>query len=342
MIRFGVIGAGWFASRRHLPELVAHPEVELVALCRRSVEPLHKLADHFQVPGRYTDPAAMLAEADLDAVLICSPHDRHHEHAAAALAAGCHVLLEKPLAITTVDAADLVDQAEAAGRALEVAYNPPWWPHTAYLHQLVAAGEIGAIEAVDIRWTGDIRGVFGRTELPADLPGVVPPTLFRGDIAANGGGHLIDGGSHQVCEAMWVTGLDMVEVTCHMDSVPDDIRFQLGFTLANGAFGTIGSVGDSQAAARRAESVYYGSRGTARAQGGPFRVVIERFGQPPEVLDEAALPPVPQPVADFVEVVAGRAAAKSPGRDCVRYVAAIEAAYRAARTGRAQRVPRPV
>ncbi|NUQ00694.1 MAG: Gfo/Idh/MocA family oxidoreductase [Armatimonadetes bacterium] len=336
MVRFGVVGAGWFASRRHLPELAQHPEVELVALCRRSPEPLRKLAEHFGVRQQYTDYQDMLARAELDAVLVCSTHDLHHEHAAAALQAGCHVLLEKPMAITAADAADLVSRAEAAGKLLEVAYNPPFWKHTCYLRERLAAGDLGAVEAVDLRWTGDVQGVFGRDALPDNMPGVVAPTLFRGNVAANGGGHLIDSGSHQVCEAMWVTGEAMTSIAAQMDSVPDDMRFSLSFRLSGGGLGSIVSIGDSKLADRRTVNTYYGSEATVVVRGMPFEVTWLRPRAEAEVVTEAAMPEAPQPVVAFVDALFGRAEPRCPGRDCVGYVAAIEAAYRAAATGQTQ------
>jgi len=286
------------------------------------------------VPQQYTDPAAMLAEAELDAVLICSPHDLHHQHAAAALAAGCHVLLEKPMTITTADAKDLVQRAEGADLVLEVAYNPPYWRHSCAVRELVAAGELGDLEAVDIRWSGNIRGVFGREELPADLPGVVPPTMFRGDLARNGGGHLIDGGSHQLCEAIWVTGLKLRDLDARMDSTPDDIRFQVSLTYESGAFGSICSIGDSRLAERRNQMTYYGTVATVLVDALKPELTVLRPGRPPQVIYAATMPDPPQPVCSFIDAVLGRGAPRSPGRDCVRYVRAVEAAYESARTGR--------
>ena len=333
MIRFGVVGAGWFASRRHLPELAAHPEVELVALCRRSPEPLAKLAEHFGVPQTYLSLAEMLRDAKLDAVLVCSPHNLHHEHAAACLSAGCHVLMEKPMTITTADARDLVQRAKAADKLLEVAYNPPYWNHTVWLKEQFDQGVIGELEGVDIRWTGDIRGVFGRAELPDNLPGVVPPTLFRGDVEANGGGHLIDGGSHQICEAMWVTGRRLTDLTASMDAVPDDIRFQLSFTYDNGAFGSITSIGDSERPGRQVLETFLGTKATISLRGMPFEATITTPDGGRTVVTEDAMAAAPQPVVSFVDALLGRAEPRCPGADCVRYVEAIEQAYLSAIKG---------
>ncbi|MCC7494559.1 MAG: Gfo/Idh/MocA family oxidoreductase [Fimbriimonadaceae bacterium] len=333
MTRWGVIGAGWFASRRHLPELVAHPEVDLVALCRRQPEPLAQLAAHFGVAQTYTDVEAMLSQAELDAVLVCSPHNLHFRHTAAALQAGCHVLLEKPMTVHTADAVALVGLAERSGKLLEVAYNPPYWRQTVYLRERLAAGDLGTIETVDLRWTGDIRGVFGRSPLPARLPGLVPPSLFRGDIEANGGGHLIDGGSHQICEAMWVTGQEFTTVSAQMDSVPDDLRFQVNFALSGGGFGSVVSIGDSPCPDRRSVSLYLGTAGTAVLRGMPFELTLLRPGHDPERIPESAMPEPPQPVVALQDAIAGRSPQRCPGASCVRYVAAIAAAYEAAATG---------
>lgn len=334
MIRFGVQGAGWFASRRHLPELVSNPEVELVALCRRSPEPLAKLAAHFGVERTYTDLASMLAAERLDAVLVCTPHHLHHADAAACLEAGCHLLLEKPMALTAADAEDLVARAERSGRLLEVAYNPPYWSHCRWLRERVAAGDLGDLELVDLRWTGNMLAVLGREALPENLPGVVPPTMFRGDAAQMGGGVLVDSGSHQVCESMWVTGQDWRGVSAVMDSVPDDVRYSLQFELAGGGLGSIASIGDSARPGRQTISVYSGTKATCTLTGAPF---VARWTTPDgaeTVYHEADFRPVPQPVNAFVDALLGRAEPRSPGRDCVRYVRAIEAAYQSAATGR--------
>ena len=82
-LRVGVVGAGWFASRRHLPDLKAQQGVEVVALCRRDAEKLRAVADRFDVPGRYRDYGEMLAREEMDAVLVATPHALHYAHARA-------------------------------------------------------------------------------------------------------------------------------------------------------------------------------------------------------------------------------------------------------------------
>src|SRR6266496_4446293 len=128
-IRIGVIGAGWFASRRHLPDIVGHPELRLSALCRRNPDALQLLAGQFQPDAVYSDWREMLDKRPLDAVLIATPHDLHYEHAKEALERGLHVLLEKPMTIRSDHARELCALARDRNRVLAVAVNPPYWAH---------------------------------------------------------------------------------------------------------------------------------------------------------------------------------------------------------------------
>ena len=236
-LRLGVIGAGWFASRRHCPDVADHPEAELVALCRRDEKQLTQMARAFAVTDTYTDYAELIGSGTVDGVIICSPHHLHFEHARAALDAGLHVLLEKPITVDPEEGRRLVALAGKTGRALVVAQNPPYWSHCRYLRDRLRRGDLGEIEGVSINWVGNALGVLGLEPLPDSLPGVVKPTLFRGDAAQNGGGFLVDGGSHLLCELLWCTGLRVAEVSAHMDNPDWDLRVALALTLENGALG---------------------------------------------------------------------------------------------------------
>jgi len=194
-IRIGVIGAGAFASRRHLPSLVESSDAEIVALCRRNQEMLVKMADHFNVERTFTDYCAMLDNVEMDGVLVASPHALHYEHAKTAMERNLHVLIEKPMTVRSDEARDLIVLAEAKKRVLLIALNPPYWAHGLFLQKAIQDGEIGEIEAININWVGDVREVYGKIPFPENLPGVVPPTTFRADPKMAGGGHLLDGGS---------------------------------------------------------------------------------------------------------------------------------------------------
>ena len=102
-VRVGVIGAGAYAQRAHLPPLREHPDAEIAALCRRNPVRLAEAADAFDVPGRYTSYTDLLADDSLDAVTISLPHNLHYE--AAPRGAGLR-------------------QARAGGQAVDAAAGP--------------------------------------------------------------------------------------------------------------------------------------------------------------------------------------------------------------------------
>ena len=107
-VRLGVIGCG--SMSRHHGRIFTQsvPEAEIVALVEPDASNLARyIADVFpgqKAPATFTDYRAMLAEAALDAVLIVSPHSYHFQQVIDSLDAGCHVLVEKPMVISTAEA----------------------------------------------------------------------------------------------------------------------------------------------------------------------------------------------------------------------------------------------
>ena len=332
-VRIGVIGAGWFASRRHCPDILAHPQAALTALCRRDADQLQRMAAEFKVEHTYTDYLDLVHSGNVDAVLVCSPHHLHYEHTRAALENGLHVLLEKPITIDPAQGRELVERAAAENLALTVAQNPPYWSHCRYLREQIQGGRLGEIEAAQIHWVGNAKAVLGLEEMPGDMPGVVPPTLFRQDPAQNGGGVLVDGGAHLLCELLWCTGLQVVEVTAQMDDAEWDVRAALTLLLSNGALATLSNIADSDVRDKRQHSLYYGSKGTAAMRGFPGRIAIEAGGDSEQV-HENDLPQPPTPVGNFIDCALGHGKAEITGETAVHIVEILCVAYQAARTGR--------
>lgn len=338
-LRIGVIGAGWFASRRHCPDIQEHPRAALTALCRRDPQMLAKMADHFGVKETFTDYRELIGSGLVDAVLVCSPHDLHYEHSAAALEAGLHVLLEKPVTTTAEDGRKLVALAQEKGKALIVAQNPPFWSHCRYMRDVVENGTLGEIEAAHIHWVGNALGVLGLEDLPESMPGVVPPTLFRNDPGKNGGGFFTDGGSHLLCELLWCMQRRVVEVTAQMDRPDWDVRAALGLRLDNGALATVSCTADSQIRAKRQHSLYYGSKATIELRGFPFEVKVLPQEGAAESHHENDLPAAPTPVDNLVECALGGGAPAISPAEAVHLVEILEAAYRSAATGAAVKIP---
>jgi len=337
-LRVGILGAGAFASRRHLPELVADSRVSVVAACRGDQDALSVFADHFGIGERYSDWREMLDKADLDAVLIATPHNQHVEQTAAALQRGLHVLLEKPMAFTAVDARALRDLAKSRGLVLTVAFNAPYWSHTRALRSGIQAGRIGELETASLSWIGNVEHVFGKAPVSQAAPSIVKPTMFRSDAAQNGGGQLMDGGGHLLSELLWVTGLRAVEVSAQMDHCPDDMRSLLSIKLDGGVMASITSVGDSRHHKRRLNSRYFGSTGTAEADGLQFSVAwFDDQGAASNLVDAAAAPPTP--VGDWLECIESGIAPQGSADHAVSVTELLEAAYQSAATGKRVSLP---
>lgn len=147
-LRVGVIGAGSWCVANHLPILASRSDVELVAVARPGQGELAKVRDAFGFTHAFEDPLEMLEAVALDAVVIASPHFLHAEHAAAALAKGCHVMVEKPMATTTADAERIKVLAESSGRVLLVPYGWSFQPYFKAARRMVEQGLVGEIRHV--------------------------------------------------------------------------------------------------------------------------------------------------------------------------------------------------
>lgn len=340
-VRLGVIGAGWFASRRHMPEARDSADISLAAICRRDADARAKLGAHFGVEEKlcFENWQEMLDGVPLDAVLIATPNNQHYEQACTAMERGIHVLLEKPMTISSDEAWELTRIAARKGLTLAVALNPPFWAHCHRMKRALKSPEMGEIESASMYWTGSAAYVFGRGPAPENLPGIVKPTQFRADPEQNGGGYFIDGGSHLVSELLWVTGKRATSVSCTMDTTPTDMRAVATITLENGAICTINSIGDSHFSSRRVRNVFGASGGTITVNGFEFDTNISIHGKEPQRFKEDDLPGVGSPVVNFCAAIKGKAALFSSGEHGAHVVDVIEAAYQSASSGCSVTIP---
>ncbi len=146
-LRFAIIGCGNIAQRHALH--IATRGV-LVAVCDIVSEKAEQLAATYQCTA-FTNVSDMLAAGlAIDVVAVCSPNGLHAAHAIEALEAGCHVLVEKPMAITTADCAAMIAAAAAAQKKLlcvkQNRYNPP----VVAVKQLLTEGRLGQIYSVQL------------------------------------------------------------------------------------------------------------------------------------------------------------------------------------------------
>ena len=149
--RVGLIGLGAM-GRNHLRLLSERKDARLVAVA----DPVPGALDVAANGGAqgYAEPLAMLAEAELDAVVIASPTTTHHPLALAALDRGIAVLVEKPLAATPGEADDLVDAARSRGVPIQVGHVERFNPAVLELGRLLETGWLSTVYAITSRRAG--------------------------------------------------------------------------------------------------------------------------------------------------------------------------------------------
>lgn len=191
-IGVGVIGAGGIAQAGHIPAFQKQPGVKVVAISDPNGEKRKAVAAKFDIPHDYEDYQSLVARDDIAIVSVCSPNFLHHEHAVAALRAGKHVLCEKPVAMSSAEAGEILDQARAAGTRFMVAFPHRFRPASVFLKQLISRGELGEVYYARISCLRR-RGIPG-------LGGWFTTKKM------SGGGPLIDIGVHIIDKACWLMG----------------------------------------------------------------------------------------------------------------------------------------
>lgn len=354
--RIGVVGAGWWSTRAHLPAIVANPDAELAAIAERVDSKRERAASAFGPAAAYPDHRQMLENEDLDGVVIAVPHTAHFEVAMDALAAGAHLMLEKPMTVESRHAARLLE--EASGRGLEIVVGYPYHFNQQVLaaRDWIAAGEIGELLYVHSLFASIVWDLFrGNVDLVADAVGfTITPTGTGtyGDPALSGGGQAIVQITHSAALLLFMTGLAPAEVFAFMEN--KDLRVDLVDALAvrfeGGCIGTIDSTGSTvRTQEELLEYRIYGTGGHIwldlstselglyRADGSVVRNPADPKPAGPRAYAEAY--PEDAPVNNLVDVILGRDQNRSPAELGAAVVRLLEAAYESARTGRRQTVP---
>ena len=176
----------------------------LAAVCGRDGQAVRAAADRLGWAAAETDWRALIARDDVDLVDICTPGDSHAEIALAALAAGKHVLCEKPLANTVEEAEAMTEAAEAAaarGQVAMVGFNYRRVPATSLARKMVAEGRLGALRHVRVTYLQDwlVDPQF--------------PLTWRLRKETAGSGALGDLGAHIVDLAQYMVGEPVVGVS---------------------------------------------------------------------------------------------------------------------------------
>lgn len=190
-IRVGLVGCG-AQGRAHLAALrgLDGDLVTVTGLCDLDESRLAVVAPDWPEARTSRDFTGLLAHEDLDLVFLCTMPNSHARIAVAALQAGAHVLIEKPMAMNAVEAETILDVAEQAQRQVQVGTNMRYLPHAQYLRHAFVDGRIGAPRQARV-WASHRR------------PPVAAPHYNR---ATAGGGLLAATLVHTLDLALWVCG----------------------------------------------------------------------------------------------------------------------------------------
>ncbi len=188
-LRIGVIGTGGIAAL-HLGAYQRNAKAEIVAVADVDLGRARTVAERWGATRAYGDPAELLADPDVEAVSICTWNNSHAPLAIAAIRAGKHVLVEKPISRTYAEALGVQAAAEASDRVVQVGFVRRHSGNCRVLKSFVDAGDLGEIYYAKVsvlRRAGNPGGWFA-------------------DKAISGGGPLIDNGVHVIDLAWYLMG----------------------------------------------------------------------------------------------------------------------------------------
>jgi predicted dehydrogenase len=151
-VRVAVIGAGAIAQVAHLPVLRRLPGVEVAAICDSDIGKAQALAARFEVKETFDDIEEVLKYVHPTAVVICTPNHLHEIHVVSALAAGAHVLCERPLALAYSGIERVLQASEKYGRRVMVGMNHRFRSDVQAVRGFLAGGDIGLLQAIRCGW----------------------------------------------------------------------------------------------------------------------------------------------------------------------------------------------
>ncbi len=191
-LQIGIIGCGGIANQKHLPALAGQSaKCEMVAFCDILVDRAEKAAKEYGVEGAkvYEDYKELLKDESIDVVHVLTPNVAHCPITCDAFAAGKHVMCEKPMAATTADAQKMMDAWKKSGKKFTIGYQNRFRNDTQTLHRACKEGALGEI-------------YFAKAE--AIRRRAVPTWGVFPDKSKQGGGPLIDIGTHSLDLTLWM------------------------------------------------------------------------------------------------------------------------------------------
>jgi UDP-N-acetyl-2-amino-2-deoxyglucuronate dehydrogenase len=268
-IRFGVIGCGSIGPT-HCGAILQIDDAELAAVADVVAEKAEKVAKKFDVTRVYHSDAELLADPEIDAVCICTPSGMHAEGAIAAMRAGKHVVVEKPMDVSLEACDRMIAAEDETGKKLAIISQHRFDAATVLVKQAIDSGKLGKIVLADatVKWW--------RTQ------GYYDSGDWRGTWAMDGGGALMNQGVHTVDLLQWLTGgvatlYAQTRTAAHERIEVEDVAVA-ALTFHNGAVGTL----TATTAAWDGFPVridIYGTEGTAIIEGDRLKTLRFKSGE---------------------------------------------------------------
>jgi predicted dehydrogenase len=271
----------------------------------------------------FRDYRALMDNQPLDALIVCGPPSSHHEQVLEAVTRGLAILCEKPLALDSSQAREMVEGARNAGVLLMVDFPHRQYEPTTHIRSMLSRGDLGELISFHVR--------FG-----VDYTHEAREWVFRPELA--GGGVLMDSASHGIDLFRDLAG-DVVRVSAKINNVRKALAVEdTGTVTLETARGTLGvvEVGWMTPGADFNWSVH-GTRGAAYVTYDPpgFRVRLQGESAWRETIfpDQVNLARFDRQCNHFLAAMAGAEQPRGTGLDGLRSLEVIEAAYRSAKTG---------
>ncbi len=335
----GLIGTGNISQTHARAARLAG--ISIAAVFGRTAESAGRFAASYG-GAPYSNLEAFLAHPGMTAVVIGTPSGTHADYGVAAAAKGLHVLVEKPIEISTERAAALIDAADRSGVKVGVCYQDRVAPDLRAVRDFVAGGRLGRLISA--------RGIVNWYRRPEYYTG----SSWRGSRQLDGGGALMNQGIHTVDLLLWLLG-PIARVSGHVATRFHDIEVEdtaaAVLEFASGAVGVLeASTASYPGYPRRVELT--GAGGTLTIE--QNRLVGVDLRDKTDLQSSGAIdgsPGATSPVVsdatghrvlldDFFEAIAEDRAPCCDGREGRRSVAVVEAIYRSAREGAAVDVDR--
>lgn len=255
-IKWGVIGCGGIADRRTIPGMMLAENAELVAVMDANIDAANRVKEKYGARYAFDKEEDLLALEEIQAVYIASPVFCHKKQALMAARAGKHILLEKPMALTSAESEEIKEVCRQAGVKLGVGLMMRFGAYHQEMKRLVSEGKLGEIVSM-------------RAQLTCWYPDM--PGNWRQNKELSGGGALMDMGIHCIDLLQYITGLKAAEVsgftTTQTFSYNADDSAAIVMKMENGSLAMVDANFNIPDAAADCKLEIYGTKGSIMAQG---------------------------------------------------------------------------